>query len=175
MGKVKAQNITGKDFLWLFLFLIVFINGFEAGGYQASLYTIGQIYDLSITKMGIFASVELFATMLAPLVLGSLADRVNKIKFILVLLGIQTLFSASIFLSNAEMFFVVGIFFLGQTKDWFYDLYVCLWRSGFPPLCKLLSKPGNQLENPVYLSYHRFHHSNLRYHSHQKSMSGSHR
>ena len=82
MEKNTDNMSIQKDFLWLILFLIVFINGFEAGGYQASLYTIGQIYDLSITKMGIFASVELFATMLAPLVLGSLADRVNKIKFI---------------------------------------------------------------------------------------------
>ena len=33
--------------LWVFLFLIIFINGFEAGGYQASLYRVGQTYDLS--------------------------------------------------------------------------------------------------------------------------------
>ena len=117
MEDFKKVQSNRKDFLWLFLFLVVFINGFEAGGYQASLYTIGQIYDLSITKMGIFASVELFATMLAPLVLGSLADRVDKIKFILTLLGIQTVFSASIFISNAEMLFVVGIFFLGLTTS----------------------------------------------------------
>ncbi len=106
-----------RDYLWLFLFFIVFINGFEAGGYQASLYTIGQIYDLSITRMGIFASVELLATMLAPLVLGSWADRSDKLKCILILLGIQGVFSTAIFCSNVRAVFVVGIFFLGLTTS----------------------------------------------------------
>ena len=58
MSTNEKFNVNGRDLLWVFLFLIVFINGFEAGGYQASLYTIGQTYDLSITQKGIFASVE---------------------------------------------------------------------------------------------------------------------
>ena len=73
---VNMDNSRKKlDYLWIFLFAIVFINGFEAGGYQASLWNIGQNYDLSVTKMGLFASTELFATMLAPLILGSWADK----------------------------------------------------------------------------------------------------
>ena len=106
-----------RDLLWVFLFLIVFINGFEAGGYQASLYTIGQTYDLSIMNMGIFASVELFATMLAPLILGRWADRTDKIKCIEILLCIQVLFAFLIFCSNLQMFFIIGIFFLGLTTS----------------------------------------------------------
>ena len=106
-----------SNLLWIFLFLIIFINGFEAGGYQASLYSIGKTYDLSITNMGIFASVELFATMLAPIILGSWADRTNKTKCILILLSIQAIFAATIFISNIELVFVVGIFFLGMTTS----------------------------------------------------------
>ena len=106
-----------RNLLWIFLFLIIFINGFEAGGYQASLYSIGKTYDLSITNMGIFASVELFATMLAPIILGSWADRTDKTKCILILLTIQTVFAATIFISSIEMLFVVGIFFLGMTTS----------------------------------------------------------
>ncbi len=86
--------------LWLYLFLIIFINGFEAGGYQASIYSISQTYDLSVTKMGLFAAVELLATMLAPLLLGSWADRTKKTKCLLILLGIQTVFSMTIFFQN---------------------------------------------------------------------------
>ncbi|MBQ5431480.1 MAG: hypothetical protein IIU28_07510 [Lachnospiraceae bacterium] len=48
------------DLLCLALFILIFINGFESGGYQASLHTIGKVYDLSITSMGLFATVELF-------------------------------------------------------------------------------------------------------------------
>lgn len=53
-----------RDFLWIVLFLIVLINGFEAGGYQASLWSIGKDFDLSMTSMGLYAAMELFATML---------------------------------------------------------------------------------------------------------------
>lgn len=103
--------------LWIYLFLIIFINGFEAGGYQASLYSIGQTYDLSVTSMGLFASVELFATMLAPLILGSWADRTKKLKCLLILLGIQIAFAFTLFASNVQLIFIVGIFFLGLTTS----------------------------------------------------------
>ncbi|SFB38821.1 Fucose permease [Acetitomaculum ruminis DSM 5522] len=106
-----------RDMMWIFLFLIVFINGFEAGGYQASLYVIGQTYDLSVANMGLFASVELFATMLAPLILGNWADKSDKIKCILILLGIQMCFSVAIFSIDLEAMFIGGIFFLGLTTS----------------------------------------------------------
>ena len=84
MGKAKR-----RDFLWIVLFLIVFINGFEAGGYQASLWSIGKDFDLSMTSMGLYAAMELFATMLAPILLGRWADSVEKSKSIGIMLGIQ--------------------------------------------------------------------------------------
>ena len=80
---------TKREYLWLVFFLIVFINGFEAGGYQASLLNIGQTYELSTASKGIFASVELFATMLAPILLGAWADRNSKVKCLRILLCIQ--------------------------------------------------------------------------------------
>ncbi len=129
---MEKESSKGRDLLWLFLFLIVFINGFEAGGYQASLYSIGQTYDLSVTNMGLFASVELFATMLAPLVLGSIADRSNKIKFILILLTIQTAFSAAIFLISSELMFIGGIFFLGLTTSALQFISIAALAEAYP-------------------------------------------
>lgn len=126
----KASRNTGL--LWVFLFLIIFINGFEAGGYQASLYSIGETYDLSIMNMGLFASVELFATMLAPLILGSWADRTNKIKCLLILLVIQAVFSAALFISNLEMVFVVGIFFLGLTTSALQFIAIAALAEAYP-------------------------------------------
>lgn len=67
---MSTETGDKKDWLWIVLFLIVFINGFEAGGYQASLWSIGKNYDLTVTSMGLFAAMELFATMLAPILLG---------------------------------------------------------------------------------------------------------
>ena len=106
------EDKTKRDLFWLILFFIVFINGFEAGGYQASLYTIGQNYDLSVTSMGLFASAELLATMLAPLLLGSWADRTSKIKSLSILLGVQIVASVLILIIDAQSVFVTGVFFL---------------------------------------------------------------
>lgn len=111
------KNADRINLLWVFLFLIIFINGFEAGGYQASLYTIGQVYDLTETSKGIFASVELFATFLAPIILGSWADRTNKIKCILILMAIQAIAALIIFASGLQSMFIGGIFFLGLTTS----------------------------------------------------------
>lgn len=118
--------------LWLYLFLIVFFNGFEAGGYQASLYSIGQVYDLSVTSMGLFASVELFATMLAPLVLGSLADRSHKLKFLLVLLGMQIVFAFTLFASGVELVFIACIFFLGLTTSALQFVSIAALMEAYP-------------------------------------------
>ena len=115
------MNNNGKaekfDFLWIILFLIIFINGFEAGGYQASLRSIGQNYDLSETSKGLFAATELFATMLAPLLLGAWADANVKTKCIRILLIIQLLASIGILLLNIQSAFVIGVFFLGLTTS----------------------------------------------------------
>ena len=113
MSKMKKT----PDLLWLFLFFIIFINGFEAGGYQASLYTIGKVYDLTESSKGIFASVELTATMLAPIILGSWADRTNKIRCLLIMMGIQAMAALFVFTSSLQAVFIGGIFFLGLTTS----------------------------------------------------------
>lgn len=118
--------------LWLYLFLIIFVNGFEAGGYQASIYSIKQTYDLSITEMGLFASVELFATMLAPLLLGSWADRTKKTKCLLILLGIQIVFSLTIFISNVQEVFIACIFFLGLTTSALQFIAIATLAESYP-------------------------------------------
>ena len=111
------ENKRRVECLWLVFFLIVFINGFEAGGYQASLLNIGETYELSTASKGIFASVELFATMLAPIILGAWADRNNKLKCIKILLWIQMVAAFLIALFINQQVFVGGVFFLGLTTS----------------------------------------------------------
>ena len=120
------------DYLWIFLFAIVFLNGFEAGGYQASLWNIGQNYDLSVTKMGLFASTELFATMLAPLVLGSWADKNVKTNCIMLLLGIQLVASTLILFTDAQWFFIFGVFFLGLTTSALQFISIAALADSYP-------------------------------------------
>jgi MFS family permease len=128
----KAEKF---DFLWIILFLIIFINGFEAGGYQASLRSIGQNYDLSETSKGLFAATELFATMLAPLLLGAWADANVKTKCIRILLIIQLLASIGILLFNIQSAFVIGVFFLGLTTSALQFITIAALADTYPISC----------------------------------------
>ncbi|MBR3328207.1 MAG: MFS transporter, partial [Atopobiaceae bacterium] len=117
MDKVRAAVGRKGGSLWVFLFLILFLNGFESGGYQASLLSIGQSYDLSMTSMGLYAALELLADMLAPLLLGGWADRVGKGKSITVALALQVLCCVELLVSPSRGFFLGGMFLLGITTS----------------------------------------------------------
>jgi MFS family permease len=121
-----------RDFLWIVLFLVVFLNGFEAGGYQASLWNIGKDYDLSVTSMGLFASMELFATMLAPLLLGRWADRTSKDRSISILLGLQLAASALVLVTRQDELFLFSVFFLGLTTSALQFIAIAALADAYP-------------------------------------------
>ena len=131
MSEFRAA-VLGKDSLWLFLFLIVFLNGFESGGYQASLLNIGQSYDLSMTSMGLYAALELLADMLAPLLLGGWADRVGKAKSIGVALALQILTCIVLLVSPSREFFLAGMFFLGITTSALQFITIAALADAYP-------------------------------------------
>ena len=116
----EAQTTAGKasrDILWVVLFLIIFINGFESGGYQASLWNVGQEYDLSTTSMGLFAAIELLADMLAPLLLGAWVDRTGKAKSMKIVLVIQLVATALVLFARTSQLFLGSMFLLGLTTS----------------------------------------------------------
>lgn len=121
-----------KDLLWIFLFLIVFVNGFEAGGYQASLWNIGKDFDLSTTSMGLYASMELFATMLAPILLGRWADSVKKSTSIGILLVIQLIAAVMVLFASSNQLFLVCIFFLGLTTSALQFISIAALADAYP-------------------------------------------
>ena len=121
-----------KDCLWIVLFLIVFINGFEAGGYQASLWSVCKNYDLSVTSMGLFAAMELFATMLAPILLGRWADSVEKARSISLMLAIQFIAAVTILFTSADRLFLVCIFFLGLTTSALQFIAIAALADAYP-------------------------------------------
>ena len=126
------MNTKKNDFLWIVLFLIIFINGFEAGGYQASLWSIGRDFDLSTTSMGLYASMELFATMLAPILLGRWADSVKKDRSITILLVLQLLAALSALLTTANRMFLISIFFLGLTTSALQFIAIAALADAYP-------------------------------------------
>ena len=128
----EASQQRKRDFLWVILFVIIFFNGFESGGYQASLWSIGQNYDLSTTSMGMFAAVELLADMLAPLLLGSWADKTGKAKSMSILLVVQLFSTILVWLSQGEWFFVAGIFILGLTTSGLQFISIATVADAYP-------------------------------------------
>lgn len=129
----RSDEIRRKrDYLWVILFVIIFFNGFESGGYQASLWNIGQNYDLSTTSMGMFASLELFADMLAPLILGSWADRTGKARSMSILLVVQLVSTVLIWASQSEPFFLAGIFVLGLTTSGLQFIAIATVADAYP-------------------------------------------
>ena len=124
---------TGKrDFLWVVLFGIVLINGFEAGGYQASLWSIGRDFDLSLTSMGLYAAMELLATMLAPILLGRWADRAPKHRSIGLMLCIQLAAAVAALLARSNALFLSGIFFLGLTTSALQFISIAALADAYP-------------------------------------------
>ena len=127
-----AETDGKKDYLWIVLFLIVFINGFEAGGYQASLWSVGKNFDLTVTSMGLFAAMELFATMLAPILLGRWADSVEKARSISLMLGLQFLGAVTVLFTSADRLFLICIFVLGLTTSALQFIAIAALADAYP-------------------------------------------
>jgi MFS family permease len=129
---MRTEKGVKRDYLWIVLFLIIFINGFEAGGYQASLWSVGKDFDLSATSMGLYAAMELFATMLAPILLGRWADSVRKDKSISLLLVIQFAAAMAVLFTSANRLFLICIFFLGLTTSALQFIAIAALADAYP-------------------------------------------
>ncbi len=115
--KEQVKLFWEKNDLAMLLFLSIFMNGFETGGYQAALLYVGQDYNLPTSAQGLMVAVELFATMIAPVLFGHLADRIGK-KIMLVVTTLARALSALVILFAAgSVVFAIGIFFLGMTTS----------------------------------------------------------
>ncbi len=132
MGSALTSKVKTNDYLWVILFLIIFVNGFESGGYQASLWSIGQTYDLSVTSMGLFAALELLADMLAPLLLGRWADITGKAKSMTIVLCVQLVSAAVVLFIQAQAPFLIGMFFLGLTTSALQFIAIATLADAYP-------------------------------------------
>ncbi|SFG81963.1 MFS transporter [Oribacterium sp. WCC10] len=108
--KEHKKNINDLSIL---LLASIFMNGFETGGYQASLLYIGEEYSLDHGAQGVIASVELFATMIAPILLGSIADKVGKKIMLTLFTAMRVLSCFIILMATNSVPFAVGVFILG--------------------------------------------------------------
>jgi len=110
MGRHMASH---GNLLAIVLGGAIFLNGFEAGGYQACLLSIGQEFALTDALMGLLASVQLVATLVAPFILGPLADRHGKKGFLVVFLASEAVSAILVGMATGVWSFVAGIFVVG--------------------------------------------------------------
>ena len=130
--KDKNPGFLKTNDLAILLLFSIFMNGFESGGYQAALIYIGQAYSLDTRAQGIMASVELFATMIAPLLLGTLADKIGK-KIVLVFFTVLRAAACMIILiATGSILFAIGIFALGFATSIIQYVAIAQMIDGYP-------------------------------------------
>jgi MFS family permease len=82
--------------------------------------------------MGLFAAMELFATMLAPILLGRWADGVEKLKGIGLLLCLQIAAALIVLFAKSDMIFLIAIFFLGLTTSALQFISIAALADAYP-------------------------------------------
>ena len=121
-----------KNLLAFLFFLTIFMNGFEAGGYQACLLEIGREFDLSAGSMGLIASVQLTAILLAPLLFGALADSIGKRKVMTAFLLLRTGACILLLLTALTRYFVLGIFLVGLSISILQTVAIAGLEDAYP-------------------------------------------
>ncbi|MCR5665248.1 MAG: MFS transporter [Eubacterium sp.] len=118
--------------LAILFYISIFLNGFESGGFQATLVSIGDEYGLTTQMEGILASVELFATVFAPLVLGPIADRVGKKRILVLFTFWRAISGGIILLSTGRIGLTIGIFVLGMAVSMVQVSAISGMMDGYP-------------------------------------------
>ena len=132
MQTPSDQTVHSDMLLPGLLSLTVFMNGFEAGGYQASLLNIGTGYQLEDRAMGIFASVQLIAGLIAPLIFGPVADRCGKKKIYGAFLLVQLLGCALLIMAGSAAAFLPGIFVIGMSVSALQYIALAALADAYP-------------------------------------------
>ena len=93
---------------------MIFLLGFESGGFQFSLLKIAQEYNLSGTEMGTLVGTQFLAMMIMPVVFGRIADAAGKKKIIIIFA--QCFAVGCLVLTAAFNYYWIlsGIFFMGS-------------------------------------------------------------
>lgn len=114
------------------LFFAIFMNGFEAGGYQVCLLSIGQEFQVNNTTMGLLASVQLIAILIAPFIFGAMADRIGKKKVMSSFLVLRLLACFIVLFAYSTISFVPGIFLMGFAISMIQYLSMAALADAYP-------------------------------------------
>ncbi|MEG2199983.1 MAG: MFS transporter [Anaerovorax sp.] len=109
---MKKYRTSKKLLLPMALFLPFFL-GFQSGGFQFALLSIGKEFTLNNVYMGSLVSAQFAAMVFAPLLLGPLIDRFGKKKLALASSMTFAFGCFTLFWTPTILVFILGIFLVG--------------------------------------------------------------
>lgn len=107
------QYKTSKKLLLPMALFLPFFLGFQSGGFQFTLLSIGQEFTLNNFYMGGLVSAQFVAMVFAPLLLGPLIDKFGKKKMALTSSFIFTFGCFTLFWTPTIFVFILGMFLVG--------------------------------------------------------------
>ena len=114
------------------LFFAIFMNGFESGGYQVCLLSIGRDFQINETIMGILVATQLVAILIAPFIFGAMADRRGKKSVMTSFLGVRLVACCILLWAYSTMTFIPGIFLLGFAISMVQYLSIAALADDYP-------------------------------------------
>ena len=124
-------NHSSNGLAYIF-FLSVFINGFEAGGYQACMISISKDFGLTDVLIGMIASAQLIAVLIGPIAFGTLADRKGKKSVLIGFLTVRLGACALLFIASNSRWFAVGIFIVGLSISIIQSVSIAGLSDAYP-------------------------------------------
>ena len=106
---MPEQNRQPKLLLTLFC-TIIFILGFEIGGFQLALLRSANELGFDGAIMGLPISIQFISLSFFPLVFGPISDKIGKKTIIMIFMAVFTVGCFFIWMSSSISEFLVGIF-----------------------------------------------------------------
>ncbi len=109
MNMIKAK----KELLIPVSLMLPFFLGFQGGGFQLTLLSVGKEFQLSNASMGSLVSVQYLAFIAGPLLISIIIDKVGKKKVTLFSVITFILGCILLVLTPTILLFSIGIFIVG--------------------------------------------------------------
>ncbi|MEN6339435.1 MAG: MFS transporter [Clostridiaceae bacterium] len=93
--------------------LLMFVVGYEMGGFQLALRGISDSFSLSASGAGLLAAAQYVSIIFMPLLFGALSDRAGKKRIIVSFALVFLLGCALTAASRGVVSFAFGVFFIG--------------------------------------------------------------
>lgn len=103
----------GKKLIFPFIYALLFLLGFESGGFQLVLVNIAAEFGLNNTVMGSLVTVQFLAILIMPLIFGRISDKIGKKKVLAISLPVFAAGCAITLFAGSVGAFAAGIFIVG--------------------------------------------------------------